>query len=204
MRSRNVFRRFRWPAIIIGVCLVGCAHSPIPEYYRLVPESRIASGMTVSNAQIIAAAVTLPDYVKRPEIVVRRQGNIVDVDEFNRWAGNLEDNITVVLNAEFSHRAQRPESALRDAGKIMSGDQILVEIEFTQLEVSLTDEVVIEGHCRYLLANTRASLMEEVFRLQSDPGSRTVAEAVSALNKLIITLAIEILHSNIRNFLAER
>ena len=81
--------------IIISVCAllgfsVGCA-SPASRFYTL----RAASGpaATSSNLSIAVGPVSVPAVVDRPQIVVNIGPNQVRLEEFNRWAAPLQNNI---------------------------------------------------------------------------------------------------------------
>ncbi|MEJ2592453.1 MAG: PqiC family protein [Candidatus Thiodiazotropha sp.] len=92
----------------IGVCLLltlfltGCASPSQPSrFYRLdsqlplvkVPEPRDGSAITL----IGVGPVMLASYLDRPQIVERTPGYGLDLHEFDRWAGTLQENIVQVL-----------------------------------------------------------------------------------------------------------
>ena len=48
--------------------------------------------------------VTLPSMLRRSQIVMRSSGNQLVVNEYHRWAGNLEDDILRVLGETMGER----------------------------------------------------------------------------------------------------
>ncbi len=70
----------------------GCGSSPPARFYTL---SANATPATSNSTLFIAVGpVTVPSVVDRPEFVVSTGPNELRVDEFNRWAGPLQDNLS--------------------------------------------------------------------------------------------------------------
>ncbi|HEX7232985.1 MAG TPA: PqiC family protein [Candidatus Binatia bacterium] len=82
-------------AVIFVVALVvGCASTP-SRFYTLS-----ASGATAKNSSDLSVAVgpvSIPAVVDRPQIVVSIGANQVQLEEFNRWALPLQNNIARVV-----------------------------------------------------------------------------------------------------------
>jgi uncharacterized protein len=83
------------------VPLAGCASSPPVRFYTLTPvgyqEGATSSPGAASPVTVGIAAVEIPDYLDRPQIVTREGRNELKLAEFDRWAGSLSDNVTAVL-----------------------------------------------------------------------------------------------------------
>lgn len=70
----------------------GCGSSPPARFYTL---SANATPATLASTLFIAVGpVTVPSVVDRPEFVVTTSPNELKMDEFNRWAGPLQDNLS--------------------------------------------------------------------------------------------------------------
>ena len=74
--------------------VAGCASSPA-HFYTLSATATPSS--TSSRLSIAVGPVSVPAAVDRPQIVVSTSANQVSIDEFNRWASPLQDNITRVV-----------------------------------------------------------------------------------------------------------
>jgi uncharacterized lipoprotein YmbA len=74
--------------------LAGCA-SPASRFYTLsaVPTPAAPS----SDVSVTLGPVSVPATVDRPQIVVRTDPNQVRLEEFNRWASPLQNNIARVV-----------------------------------------------------------------------------------------------------------
>jgi uncharacterized lipoprotein YmbA len=74
----------------------GCASTPQSHFYTLSPAGKPAA-VAAGNYSISVGPVTVPATVDRPQIVVRVGPNQVDIDEFNRWASPLQNDIARVV-----------------------------------------------------------------------------------------------------------
>jgi uncharacterized protein len=74
-----------------AVVAAGCASTPSAHFYTL---SATATRSSMSSSLSVAVGpVSVPAVVDRPEIVVSTGDNEVQLDEFNRWASPLQDNL---------------------------------------------------------------------------------------------------------------
>jgi uncharacterized lipoprotein YmbA len=90
----------RAATVIAALCalaglLAGCS-SPASRFYTLNGTATAAAG-TPSAVSVTVGPVSVPATVDRPQIVVNTSANSVDVDEFNRWASPLQNNISRVV-----------------------------------------------------------------------------------------------------------
>lgn len=88
-----------FPALTIPCAVVilatGCGSTPDARFYTL--RASTAPAATSSQLSVAVGPVSVPDMVDRPQIVVTTGGNQVRLDEFNRWAGPLQSNISRVV-----------------------------------------------------------------------------------------------------------
>jgi len=89
-------RRFLKPALVTAglLGLAGCS-SPPSRFYTLSP----VAVPTAASAELSVSVgpVSIPALVDQPGIVVSTGPNQVQLDEFNRWAAPLADNIAQVV-----------------------------------------------------------------------------------------------------------
>jgi uncharacterized protein len=93
----------------IGVCfaalwflaLSACSTTPSSEFYTLSPletSAGSAGGSRLSaDTAIGIGPVVFPEFLDRPQIVVRTTSNRIDVDEFHRWGGSLQEDFSRIL-----------------------------------------------------------------------------------------------------------
>jgi uncharacterized lipoprotein YmbA len=91
----------------IGMCS-GCrSASPASRFYTLAavvpfPETAGGGDTAAAPASIGVGPVSVPRMLNRPQIVTRATPNRVTIDDFHRWAGDLEDNFLLVLTQNLS------------------------------------------------------------------------------------------------------
>jgi len=79
---------------IVAVLAAGCA-SPASRFYTL--STTPAPAGTPVTYSVAVGPVTIPAVIDRPQIVVSTSQNQVQLDEFNRWASPLQNNIGRVV-----------------------------------------------------------------------------------------------------------
>jgi uncharacterized lipoprotein YmbA len=79
---------------IVAVLAAGCA-TPASRFYTL-STTPAPAGIPVAYS-VAVGPVTIPSVIDRPQIVVSRSPNQVQLDEFNRWASPLQSNIARVV-----------------------------------------------------------------------------------------------------------
>src|ERR1035437_9411105 len=84
----------------VAVIAAGCASSP-SRFYTL-NATATADGSPALQCAIAIGPVTVPALVDHPPITVQLATNRVAVDEFNRWAEPLNENIARVVAGNLS------------------------------------------------------------------------------------------------------
>ncbi|HHS83814.1 MAG TPA: hypothetical protein ENK38_02680, partial [Gammaproteobacteria bacterium] len=65
--------------------LAACGTTRPSHFYLLTPLAQNDSGLEDSGPGIIVGPITLPDYLLRPQIVLRNDENEITFEEFHRW-----------------------------------------------------------------------------------------------------------------------
>jgi len=91
---KNHFLQFIAIAVV-AVFAAGCASSP-SRFYTLNSTAK-GDGTSAANYAVAVGPVTVPAEVDRPQFTVQVAPNRVAVDEFNRWAAPLNENIARVI-----------------------------------------------------------------------------------------------------------
>ena len=136
-------RRFLLSAILILAWLLpACTTTPQANFYMLGAGDPVAP-QTRSQLVVAIGPVDLPQYLDRPHIVSRTGGNRLRVDEFNRWAGSLEEDITQVLTRRVGDRL----GTLRVYGypsRVVADTDYRVAVDVRVFDGVLGGEVVLE------------------------------------------------------------
>lgn len=84
-------------ALLAGAILACACATPASRFYTLSAGPASAPTTTMSAVSVAVGPVTVPMAVDRPQIVVTVNSNQVWLDELNRWASPLANNIARVV-----------------------------------------------------------------------------------------------------------
>jgi uncharacterized lipoprotein YmbA len=87
--------------VLVALVLAGCGTSATPLYYTL-DTTAVPTGAPTADFRVMVGPVTVPSAVDRPEFVVQVTPNRLEIDEFNRWAGPLGEDIARVVAGNLS------------------------------------------------------------------------------------------------------
>ncbi len=121
------------------VPLTGCigGSTPPAQFYLLEPISEGASSASgISTKPMIALGpVRIPRYIDRPQIVTASGKNAYQLNEFNRWAESLDDNISRVLAQNLSRLAP-VDVVLANASNRARQAQLRVSVNILEFHVN--------------------------------------------------------------------
>ena len=84
----------------------GCAGTEPSRFYRLstLQDTHTLQDTMTADQDISVGVgpINIPDSLKRPQIVTLTSTNELDLAEFDRWAGALEDNMATVIAENLS------------------------------------------------------------------------------------------------------
>lgn len=90
------------PTLAALVLPGACGTTPQSSFYTLAPPETSEVTYTVRPMSVVVAAVTVPEIVDRPQIVVRVDANQVRLDEYARWADPLKGQIQRTVAADLA------------------------------------------------------------------------------------------------------
>jgi uncharacterized lipoprotein YmbA len=129
--------------------LAGCATSTPSRFYLLTPGEAAPAGPALEDLVLGIGPVRLAAYLERPQIVARKSANRLKVEEFDRWGGTLEANITWVV-AENLSRDLGTESVVTFPWEraLVPGYQVTIDVR--QFDLIRPDEVRLTALWRLL------------------------------------------------------
>ncbi len=150
----------------------------------------IAGAPTQPPLGVGLAPVNLPQYLERPQIVVRVAQNRLDLNEFDNWGGSLEKNMTRVLAANLSMLLGSPEIQIANVRQSDRYDAY-VEIRVMRFERGPDARAVLHTQWRlYGPGRDPAPKITRISHFSSPPipapesGSGTEAD-VAAMSRLL-------------------
>lgn len=175
----------------------GCFGSKPTRFYMLSsvgPTSGTAVESTGASRVIAVGPVSIPDYVDRPQIVVRESANQIRLAGFDNWAGSPSDMIGRVLLEDLS--AQMPGDhvvAFPQGGAAVFDYRVAVQI--SRFDVSAAGEAVVAASWRvWDRAGTKTRLTASTTTRAESLGS-TYQDRVAALSQAVADLGTDIARS---------
>jgi uncharacterized protein len=75
----------------------GCSSVAPVNFYVVTPLAGPAPAARAPGPGVVVAAVRLPEYLERPQLVTRSGDNRLQLEEFHQWGGNLAKDLTRVM-----------------------------------------------------------------------------------------------------------
>lgn len=172
--------------LMLSMTLAGCATSTPSRFYLLTPGEAAPEGPALKDLVLGIGPVRLAAYLERPQIVARKSANTLKVEEFDRWGGTLEANITWVV-AENLSRDLGTESVVTFPWEraLLPGYQVTIDVR--QFDLIRPDEVRLTALWRILgprgeklhairKSDIREPVTREGFEAQVAAQSRALAQ----------------------------
>ena len=113
--------------ICVVVAAAGCASAP-SRFYTL-NSTATGSGAPAANYAVIVGPVTVPASVDRPQFTVQVAPNRVAIDEFNRWAAPLNENIARVVTGDLVVLLGTPQVAMAPLANFNPAYRVTIAIQ---------------------------------------------------------------------------
>jgi len=114
--------------IVLAALAGGCASTPEPHFYTL--SAQTDSIAYVAGPSIAVGAVTVPDSVDRPQLVVTVNANEVSILEQHRWAQPLESELGRVLAENLTRETGNPRIATYPQNASLNAEyRVLVDFQ---------------------------------------------------------------------------
>jgi len=172
------------------VLLAACGSSPKTEFYVLnSDQSSVMMSANLSTGPSVGVwQVELPDLLDRSEIVTRDNQFKVTMADFSWWAGNLQDNMTLLIAAQLSEYLQSNRVVVSPWPSYRKIDyQVIVRV--VRFDGELGGEVALRGLWSLLNSDRTKELNRQVFEFKTNTADLTYQEMVAAMSRLTVQLA---------------
>jgi len=173
---RTVSRAVLCVAVLLAAA---CASSPPSHFYTL--SSTAASGASApvpaSRLSVVVGPVAIPAIVDLPQMVVSTGPNQVTIDEFNRWASPLANNISRVVAENLVQLLGTPRVSQFQQSLAADGDY-RVAIEVQTFESALGDAAALNA--AWLVRRTRDGKSETGRTTVREPAAEKTFDALAA------------------------
>jgi uncharacterized lipoprotein YmbA len=184
-----------WPVILLAVvAIAGCSSiSPPTRFYQLHQADTaldLASGQ--SELRIGLGPIDLPEMLRRPQMVSRKGNTEMEIADFHRWAGELEDMMTRALTLQLGQQpggkpigiVPHPWSSQRDI-------DYQLRINVLRFDGPLGGEFVLQGMWIIVDSGQRRELMTRAFDLREQAEDDSHAAMAHAMGRLLARLSRE-------------
>lgn len=83
---------------------LGCSRSPDVRHFVLGTQFASEAGQRAPGLAVLVGPMRLPAYLERPHFARRAGGGKIELDEFNRWLGGFEANLTTALATDLRNQ----------------------------------------------------------------------------------------------------
>lgn len=175
--------------LLQGACTLGGV-TPPSRFYLLSTDAGapVSQRMSGSPLSIEIAAVSLPDIVDRPQIVTRLDANRIQLGEFDRWAGDLKENLVSVLAQNLMARLNTQDIAYFPAQSASHPD-FRIALGFFRFDGQLGEQVRIAGIWQLLDGREGCRIESHRFDITETPAGSGYAEFVSAMSAGVAQLS---------------
>lgn len=184
------------PVCIFAMLAAGCASSPA-RFYTLSATATPAP--TTSTRSVVVGPVSVPAVVDRPQIVVSTGANQAALDESNRWASPLQDNLSSVIAENLVAMLGTPSVTLSPQTLSVDADyRVAIEVQrfesapgkSAMLDAVWTVRRMKDGRTKTGRTTVREAVQENSYDALAAAHSRAVArlsqdiaDAVQALDR---------------------
>ena len=172
------------------VLLAACGSSPKTEFYVLNADlGSVAQSANLSSGPAVGVwQVKLPDLLDRSEIVTRDNPFKISMADFSWWAGNLSENMTLLIVAQLSQHLQSNRVVTSPWPSYRKNDyQVITRIE--RFDGELGGEVVLRGLWSLLDGDGTKELNRQVFEFKTNTADLTYQQMAEAMSRLTVQLA---------------
>lgn len=179
------------PAVLPG----GCGTSPNSRFYTLTslhPPVKAGGAKADAKDMVLALGpISIPDYLDRPQIVVRSSRNELVLGEFDRWAGSLRSDVSRVLIENISvFLAENPVSVVSWRQGIPS--DLRVSVDVSRFDVRPASDVLLKAQWAIFSRDGKAMLLMNESEIAEPFAGGGYDAAVAAMGKVLEGLGREI------------
>ena len=201
MMRKSFFLKITLLVIFAAFTLAGCRSSTPPvEFYTLNPisglQQKTTAAATDQKLAIGVGPVKIPITLDRPQIVTRTSPNRIQMDEFHRWAGPLDEDFARVVAENISILLPTDHVAVYPWGADFN-PRYQVAMDVRYFEGRWEKEIRLEVFWRVSDPNKQKKLIEKKSVIIEPLQAKDYEALVAAKSQALVTLSTEIVE-NIR------
>ncbi len=176
--------------------LAGCASTPTPRLYVFAPRDgwqKVAvRDVESSDYTIRFAAIKLPPYLDRPQIVTRVSDNEIKVDQFNRWGIPLNQSVVELLGGAIAQELPKAYADVVPATSRQSPGY-LVQVDVLRLDGFLGGPVELIAQWRVQRGGPEpVTIVQKLGRHEHVSSDESYDAYVEAIRHLLVAMGQDI------------
>ena len=185
-----------WLASLAALLFTGgCGSSPQVEFYTLNSTSNVSKMANAVDADhlltIGVGPVAIPEILDRPQIVTRTGPNKLQIDEFHRWAGRLDEDFARVLAVNISRLLDTEQVAVYP-WDVSFEPFYQVTLDIRNFEGRWGQEVFLEVFWKVIDPQKKTTLHAKKSVIKEPLPDKDYASLVSIKSRIIGTLSQKI------------
>ena len=188
---------FRWGLLLLIPLVAGCAETrPPPNLHVLSALPRDAASGPGSTAASRGPVVgveqaNVPEYLDRPEIVVRTSANTLELTQGDRWGQRLQGDVTRVM-AENLRGLLPSDNVFVLPLRRREPVAMTVAVDITSFERDASGNAVLNAYWTVLDGQTEAERAGARARYTEPVEGEGVEATVAAMNRTLAALSRDI------------
>jgi uncharacterized lipoprotein YmbA len=177
-------------SLIFGGCIGGTSQPSVYYVFNASLEQSTAQSL-IADQGLGVGPIKLPEFLKRPQIVKKQGGNVLDINEFHRWGDSFEAQISSVLVENLSALLNTPNvHAYPWERPFIPGYQLY--IDFRHFEGQTADSVSLEAVWWIVEKENETTVLTRQTSLIEPTGQKGYQAYVVALNTTLEKLCQQI------------
>ncbi|MBF0274826.1 MAG: membrane integrity-associated transporter subunit PqiC [Nitrospinae bacterium] len=195
-----IFKKYTHVAALFCLLLFvsGCVSTTnaSTKFYILNPISDAPSlqkKVKTKAVSVVIDSLRLPQYLERPQIVMRTSANELSFAEFHQWGGNLRKNMMRTLAENLSQLLGSPEISMAPNMSSVPSD-FRLELEILRFEKESNHHVSLSAQWRILKGKDNTHITSRLTKLKSKSpvNEKDFAKIVEVMSELFGELSSNI------------
>ncbi len=190
--------------VLLQSAMGGCSHTQQSQFYTLNPVQPGSAGSAAQNwsastdsaagtdvavakppMTIAIMAVEIPDYLDRPQIVTRNTANEISLSEYERWAGDLRNDISRVLAETLSSELPRNRVFILNGRRAAPSTDYNISVQVKRFESMPGGQVWLEAQWSILGNTGQSVLLRGNTNLSEPTEGQNSSQLVSAMSRAV-------------------
>ncbi len=182
-------------ALVLCLGLAACGESKPSRFYILKaerPADLALDSITIGQGvSVLIDAVSIPDYLDKPQIVTTGTGNEIVLGEFDRWGEPLEENIARVIGENLSVALETDRVFQADDRRSVD-PQFVLQVDILRFDLNIDGEALLMARWALMDGARENELMVARSTLATPLADQAYATMLAAMNSNLGKLTAEI------------